>query len=808
MEPVRAGFKGAVWKVKDRFSRTRAAKLAIFEDYADRSFLDEFSLAARLEPYPQFARFDDADVVEVCLGDLGTRTFVCFIEEWVEGTTLADFLADKERQVKCSFLVQYASEMCSALSALRAQGLRHDDLHSGNVMLCDPLPGAQGQRVRIVDTGSLKLYAPGTKKTKDDHRLFVDHLVAIHNKILSQKLLRSRDRRFLASVARLLASMLDDDPGVALRDPTQIREKFEQSWTGAQSQDFSSQPILLSPFEYISAEHMADDRLLVKIFAQSCPWLEKVAGPDPCLLTGPRGCGKSTILRWLSLKAHIHKETPEIPFGRIAGFYVSCSADLQNRLGWITTQALAERFQKEIIHYFNLLPAQAVLHTLYLISKRADSQVYWGLGPDQERSVYEFMRDSLQTSESALQGTTYTRRALDLVDSAMVRCHTQMVKGLNLAWTSSESFLGDFTTLLVRHFPLFQSLRISFLVDDFSTHRVPEPVQRILNRVIWERRGSHTFKLSSEKHGAVLADPNNATIDVAREMVEIDCGREYLALDDYSQVSKAKVFAVELLSNRLKAASYSGTPDGLLGDSSWSEGSLARALCNKDPGRKDDQYHGLDCIAALCSGDVSTLLLVYRRIFELGRVDPESTDLIARRIQHEAIESVSRELFEAIKHVFPSGPQMYQIVEAFGRLIRRILVDGRPQKKGDSFVPTQCPRIEVDQGTTAESLTGEQETLAKELVRRAIFIEMELGRSRHDFATTARWQLRRVYLPAFGAALAKNDALKWDASQFKYFLTAPAAACDAAWQRRQKRVEQGGKETLPLDFQRKGHADG
>jgi hypothetical protein len=321
------------------------------------------------------------------------------------------------------------------------------------------------------------------------------------------------------------------------------------------------------------------------------------------------------------------------------------------------------------------------------------------------------------------------------------------------------------------------------LVDDFSSNRLPFDVQVILNQVVWERRPSHVFKLSSEKYGTKLIDTLGATVDVSREMVEIDCGREYIALDDSDQVGRARMFAVELLDNRLEAAGYKGTANMLIGPSEWPEGSLGRALAEKKDGRFLDQYHGLECIAGICSGDVSTLLLVYRRIFERGNVMKESTARVPKTTQHEAIVSVSRELFEAIKHHIPCGPEMYGIVGSFGALVRNILQHGRVQKKGTSTTPTQCPRIELDQrhGAAVETLTGEQQQLARELIRRAIFIEMEPGLSRHRNVTTLRWHLRRVYLPHFGAALAKNDAVKRPVDWLKYLLTDPPGACDLVW---------------------------
>ena len=259
----------------------------------------------------------------------------------------------------------------------------------------------------------------------------------------------------------------------------------------------------------------------------------------------------------------------------------------------------------------------------------------------------------------------------------MFSTHSQMVRKLNLTACTSEAFLGDLTDLLSKHVSYFQRKRITFLIDDFSSHRLPPAVQIVLNQVIWERRSSHIFKLSSEKYGTEFMDALGATVDVRRELVEIDCGREYIALDDSDQVNRSRQFAIELLDNRLKAVGYKGDSEILIGPSDWSKRSLGRALVEKPSGRVLDQYHGIDCIAGVCSGDVSTLLLVYRRIFELGQVTKDSTSRVHKTTQHEAIVSVSRELFDAIKHHVPNGPEIYSVVAAFGRLVRNVLQYGR-----------------------------------------------------------------------------------------------------------------------------------
>jgi hypothetical protein len=176
-------------------------------------------------------------------------------------------------------------------------------------------------------------------------------------------------------------------------------------------------------------------------------------------------------------------------------------------------------------------------------------------------------------------------------------------------------------------------------------------------------------------------------------------------------------------------------------------------------------------------------LLVYSRIFESGNVTRDSVDTVDAIVQDRAIIEVSRKLFEAIKPSVPYGSEMYAVVNAFGQLVRNVLQRGRPQHKGKQVVPSQIPRIEIDQigGGAVDTLNPAQQEIARELVRRAIFIEMEPGLSRHANITTLRWHLRRIYLPTFGAALAKNNAVKQKPDWFKYFLSDPDGACALVW---------------------------
>jgi len=798
---VKSGTKGVVWKGRDEYNYPVAIKFTIPEDYEDRSPLEEATRAAKLRNYPDsFARFEQVGLYKLNLLNGQKRDFVCFIEEWIEGWTVENYL--EKNEVGALFLKEYAKRMCNALNILGTLKLRHGDLHMRNVMIAKPKLGnldASLLTVKVIDTGSLEpMDTPLTMERQDDHRQLTEHLIAIWNLIYRRKTLPLADRCFLKNIIPLLNSMLEEDKAVGLCDPAKIWPQFDHAWTRSQYPQEDTMLQLQDPFDYIAAEHILSDRLLVEMFAESCPWLGLISNPDPILLTGPRGCGKTTVFRRLSLKGLLFKSTEDIVQSPIAGFYVSCSADLRNRFGWITTTRVAEKFHKAIVHYFNLLLTREIIQTLIAISRRDDRESLFGFGNGEESRFHSFLMGKLCITEAKrlrLQGMTPMEHALELVETEMDKCYGGIIQGSSLEQGTDTTFLSDLTRHLSKQVGYFGQRRMTFMVDDFSVHRISEPVQVVLNPIIWDRQATHVFKLSSEKYGATVVDMLSGTTEATRELREIDCGQFYIDLGDRDLVKASRQFARELLAKRLKLAGYDGTPEQILLHSGYAEGSLGKALREREIGRKDNQYYGLETIADLCSGDISVLLEIYRRIFQDGRVDRQTRAPVSKDVQHAAIHAVSSQLLNVVKSYVPRGDEMYTIVYWFGNLSRRILREGYLQKKGPNYIPCETSRIEADQvpGQPAENWTTEQQQLFRELIRRAIFIEMELGIARHGFTPTLRWQLRRVYCPAFGTSLSKNTAVKWTSAQFKYFLTNPKEACVSEFERRWQSEKQNAE---------------
>lgn len=788
-EVAGSGYRGVVWKGRDDLGSQVAIKFAISEDYEERSFLQEVTLANKLRGYPRFAQFIGAGLIEIPFPS-GSKKFVCFVEEWIDGSTLKDHLQNAQ-SISSTFLVEFVKMMCEALNNLSFNGLCHDDLHSGNIKIAPPKPGSltpYETEVKIIDTGSLKR-AP-SKKEIDDHQWFVRHIVDVRNAIYRRKKLSIIERRFLQAVIPLLNRMLDEDKTVALTDPSKITELFESTWKECRRPREEREQKLDDPFHYISAELISSDKLLVDLFAESCPWKSDVLSPDPLVLTGPRGCGKSTVFRRLSLKGMLYKGVEEIKNSNIAGFYISCSTDLRNHLNWINSENLVRRFRGEIRHYFNLLITREIVNAFNIIAMRNDRENLFGFTFDEEIGLHRFLVEKLVIPEFdrlRLQGVPPMAHALELVETEMEKCHEVMVKGLSLHQKTQQPYISDLTNYLNENISYLHTRKIVFFVDDLSTRQIPKEVQTVLNDVVLERAKNHIFKISSDKYGWSGLDSLSAVGEKTREFREIDCGRFYLV--DADSALKKK-FTRELLAKRLALSGYKGTPEEIIGSSRYAEGSLGKTIRKRaqNKERLNDVYYGLETITDLCCGDISVLLEIYRRIFKKGKVDINSHERVPTHVQHEAIESVSRELYNHIKSYQPYGTEMYTIVTHFGTLSRLILHKGKPHRQRAKRIDPETTRIEVDEDPTQAHIgfTGLQKGIMEELVKRSVFIELESGRARRGFTPSLRWQLRPVLCPTFLTTPSKNIAIKWTPEDFRFFLTAPEEKCAAEFEKWRK----------------------
>jgi hypothetical protein len=777
------GATAVVWEAEEQpKGRKRAIKFCSLAAYSSRTELIEENLASVLSDHPRrFAEIVDVDQATLPGPDGSTRSFVCFVESWVKGHTLADLLSKQPNFFSTHVLLAYVESMCSAIGFLIHHNLRHGDLHDGNVMIVEPAPGEVSPvaEVKIIDTGRLSRVTAGAAD-RDDIDFLAEHVMSIHN-ILHAQPCSIQDRRFLDDILRILRSMVDGDRFGPLRDPMLIARAFKDSLSNAMLFGPSVDPRRpRTPFDFIASEHIESNGVFNELFAQSCPFLDKVVGPDPVLLTGPRGCGKSTIFRWLSLRPHAGDSTEALLSRTLAGFYISCSIEMESRVYWVNTPRLAHSYRDSLIHYFNLTIAREVLATLHELSKRPDAASALGITSQRLNDILQFVEPHIGVQPTHFSGVPPLLQACSAIRRDLYETYSGMQKEQPVA-RSGTAFLGELFRL-VAEIPFFANRTITVLLDDFSAHRIPLAVQDVLKQVIYAK-GPHIFKISSEKLGTELRDARGATAEIARELIEVDCGMEYVSLDDKAENAKLLTFVEELLDRRLVACGYAAKSRDLLGTSDWTpHRTLEEALvAERQQGRRAGHYHGLECISRVCSGDVATFLFMVRRIFEVGNVNKDTVKAVSKSKQHSAIQQVSRQMLLRIRDHNPHGPQMLAMAVHFGYAVSRALHRGpRINNAQLGSVPASKPRIEldIDDKVPDDYLSPLQREVATEVLKRAIFIDMDAGRSRHEGVLSWRWHFRRVYLPAFKAGLVKTSSFQHRASWLKSFVADPKRACE------------------------------
>lgn len=769
----RMGSKGFVLKVEDTDDGSiYAAKLCVPDDYDDqRTEGDEAKLAAKLRPAGDlFAIPFHAGRVPRFSGLPGTQDeLVCFVSEWVEGETLEDWCLEG-RHLSGEFIVDVAETIARAITFLERKDLKHDDLHWGNVMVCPKHPDlvmkeAEEKEVFlcIIDMGSLKPLNQANKKSKDDYLSMVHILHQLYNVAWQQRALATAAPFFFRRFKVFLETLLDEDPSRHYPSSDLLMAALEEL-RATLVPDVSEHDRQFDPFEGISAEHLADDETLLALFNRSLPWFRYMMEAKPVVLVGPRGCGKSMLFRYLSAPTQA-KARASGTGDSVAGFgvYVSCATYLQNSLVWIGREAgRAKRYAHQISTFFQLVVARELMRSIGAVWQDKTARQYYDLRDNVLGQWIAWVDHQFSNPVLTphLPSEPLILHYADDLDRLRVQIHKEMLRGNPASEVLSDGFLGDITEKLCELNPAFRSHPIIFLLDDYTENRLSAEVQSILTRIVFERRASHYFKVSCERMGLTVRDADGVRIDPSREFELMDAGQ--YAIEDCN-VSEKENFLRGLIDQRLVKATWAGRCESLIGSSEEyrQDTDLAERIRAHNQGRQVF-YFGMTHLARLWSGDIATIIQVVKDMCLRGKVKADTTKQISKATQHDSIVAISKAYKSRVKDMHPHGAHMWRILEAYGNMARKVLVQGRladdkgPRRLYRLEMTLQSQQLLIEQ---LESKNEESAELAKELLRRAVFHPLRESRGKEGPATTTvRWELRNIFRPSFGLSLESGDS--------------------------------------------------
>ena len=809
-ERIGRGQTGVAWRAQDTLGRDFALKFVLRQDYETHSLDAETRRANSLQSR-LFAKIDFFG--EISFPDNGPACddYYAIVVQWVQGRSLTKFLNDPSTSIGPDAFQRLARDLCEVLQSLKECQLCHSDLHGENVLVRlvpDALLATESLELVVIDTGQLKTEARRQELleqwhqalatvqglnldniesvnqaekelqgriayfNRTDQEWIVHHLCMLYNRMRNNlAYFDPVEKRFIRDLPQLLRTMIDPDPSRRIDEPRVMHSEIIRLFAQCSQ---SPKTGMLSPFDLPSAELILNDRQLMALFSDEYPRLEACRSIGPVYLYGPRGCGKSTVLRSLSLRAILESPSPAEEFAKnpFVGVYISASQELRSRFLLMREEDL-EVLEGHIVRYFNLLLLESLADTLdaaFASSRSPNFPIRFNLSNDVASKCASETRKRLNIDPASgrYAGVSHLNALRDDIRRMRDGLWVQILDRQTTRNRVDAQLLFDVCRALEQHWPFLKEHRVVFLIDDYSNQRIPVGLQKRLNQAItFSKQGSPIFKVTSEYDGVDLEG-----VQEGREVHEVNIGFEYLSL----QHAKRYRFLQSVLERRF---AYLDQTVNLLDVLPLSEVEPATAMAREIRAAFDAKrrflYNGLDTLSDLCSGDFAMGLDLVRRIFESARVDWRAPRRIPPVIQDGVIREYAKHEFEHIRYQSRDGRIKYDIADRLCWFSKECILTKDSTKDGRT-VPIVKNHIDISElaRRQLQEQYPEKAAILNELVSRGVLFPIQPSRTRQGRDATYRVMVRRILLARYTTALGRDQPIRIDDVQrLQTLLTEP-----------------------------------
>jgi serine/threonine protein kinase len=693
---------------------------------------------------------------------------VYLLSDLVRGKSLREFC--ETTPVDVVFTVTLVEELLDFLRELQSSHHEHGDLHAGNILVEDRSDALTGPpyAFRITDFGVAPVKTGAT--LLDDYEQLAVLLKEMLDRIDYQALLPPDRLLFEFLRHDLLAKKLPEqdrsfDPGA--RNPQALFSALAEARRVSVQTATSTRRRLNTPFDYLSCEQIGEAHVLLKeLYSDKMLGLPAVEDFNNLVLTGPRGCGKTTVYRCLSLKHRVRTDDDALESIKYIGIYYRCD-DLYYSFPRYRLPSRPEGLDVPL-HFLTVTLLREVLASLALWLPRIAASSWTRSETTASRELWELLEirkphhPSAHTF-SALMGALEKERARAARKQRFVEDPNQQ-----FGTYFGPGVLVRACALISSHFPEVADRPIFFLIDDYSTPKVSIDLQKNLNRLTMQRSASCFFKLATESPASYMSnDIDDKSYVEGREFRLVNVGIDFI---NASSGDKLR-FVDDVFDRRL---SYTDnfpvkTLDALVGhDRTADYNETARQI-------RDDKrplVWGRNALAELCSGDVHFLIdLTGKMVIAAGGAEAltarNGTPAVAPETQNRAIRQEAGNFLKNLR-ALPRGPELVEIVEAFGSVAASYLRH-RDSKNEGGNPPHQASRIEPYEDP---HLTGDARDIYNELLRYSVFLEDVRGKSRRGLVVP-RLYLRRFLIPFFNLTFSKRDSLELRVDELNELLLNP-----------------------------------